>query len=65
MVAERTGVEVIPTFGARGITSGGTIPAADFARIADEFLADLRAAGPADAAYFARHGAMGYDLATD
>lgn len=56
--AERPGIEVIPTFGARGITSGGTIPAADFARIADEFLSDLRAARPADAAYFALHGAM-------
>lgn len=56
--AERAGVEVVPAFGARGIASGGTIPAADFARIADEFLADLRAAGPIAAAYFALHGAM-------
>lgn len=54
----RAGVEVVPAFGARGIASGGTIPAADFARIADEFLADLRAAGPVAAAYFALHGAM-------
>jgi len=59
--AERTGVEAIPTFSARGITSGGTIPAADFRRIADEFLGDLRRAGPADAAYFALHGAMAAD----
>jgi microcystin degradation protein MlrC len=56
--AERTGLEVVPTFGARGIASGGTIPAADFQRIAGEFLADLRNAGPVDAAYFALHGAM-------
>lgn len=56
--AKRAGIEVVPAFGARGIASGGTIPAADFARIADEFLADLRAAGPVAAAYFALHGAM-------
>lgn len=56
--AEHGGLEVIPAFGARGIASGGTIPAADFTRIADEFLEDLRAAGPVDAAYFALHGAM-------
>lgn len=56
--AEHPEVEVIPAFGARGIASGGTIPAADFARIADEFLADLRGAGSVDAAYFALHGAM-------
>ena len=56
--AGRPGLEVVPAFGARGIASGGTIPAADFARIADEFRADLRAAGPVAAAYFALHGAM-------
>jgi len=56
--AGRPGTVAVPTFSARGITSGGTIPAADFRRIADEFLSDLRAAGPVDAAYFALHGAM-------
>ncbi len=50
-------LELIPTFSARGITSGGTIPAADFARIADAWTAAIRAAGPVDAAYFALHGA--------
>jgi microcystin degradation protein MlrC len=50
--------EVVPTFSARGITSGGTIPAADFARLSREFLDDVRQAGPVDAAYFALHGAM-------
>jgi len=49
---------MIPTFSARGITSGGTIPAADFRRLADEFLDEVRRAGPVDAAYFALHGAM-------
>jgi microcystin degradation protein MlrC len=56
--AEQPWIDVIPAFGARGIASGGTIPSADFARIANEFLFDLRAAGPVDAAYFALHGAM-------
>ena len=56
--AEHPRIEVVPAFGARGIASGGTIPAADFARITEEFLSDLRAAGQIDAAYFALHGAM-------
>ncbi|HEY3788476.1 MAG TPA: M81 family metallopeptidase [Urbifossiella sp.] len=59
--AEHAGIEAIPAFGARGIASGGTIPAADFSRIASEFLADLRGAGRVDAAYFALHGAMAAD----
>lgn len=54
-------VTVIPTFSARGITSGGVIPAADFRRIAAEFLACLRFAGPVDGAYFTLHGAMAAD----
>lgn len=55
---ERPGATLIPTFSARGITSGGPIPAADFQRLADEFRAAVRQAGPVDAAYFALHGAM-------
>src|SRR4051794_1438997 len=51
-------VELRPTFGARGITSGGTIAGADFERLAGEFLGAIRAAGPVDGAYFALHGAM-------
>src|SRR4051794_14668200 len=52
------GLEVIPTFGARGITSGGIIAAADFTRLAAAFLDALRQAPPADGVYFALHGAM-------
>lgn len=59
--AERPGLEVVPAWGARGITSGGTIPAADFRRLADELLTAVREAGPVDAAYFALHGAMAAD----
>ena len=49
---------VVPTFGARGITSGGTIAAADFDRLAHEFLDALRHAPAPDGIYFALHGAM-------
>jgi len=56
--AQRPDIEVIPTFSARGIASGGDIPMADFKRIVNEFLDDLRHGGHADAAYFALHGAM-------
>ena len=54
---ERRDLEVIPTFSARGIASGGTIPAADFRRIANEFLSSLRNSGAVDA-YLTLHGAM-------
>lgn len=52
------GAEVVPTFSARGITSGGTIPKDDWQRLAGEFLAELRKAPPCDGVYFALHGAM-------
>src|SRR3954447_23689284 len=51
-------LDLRPTFGARGITSGGTIAGADFERLAGEFLGAIRQAGPVDGAYFALHGAM-------
>ena len=52
------GVEVVPTFSARGSTSGGTMPAGDFDRLAQEFLDALRQAPAADGVYFALHGTM-------
>ncbi|HZZ82865.1 MAG TPA: M81 family metallopeptidase [Gemmataceae bacterium] len=51
-------VSVVPTFGARGITSGGTIAQSDFERLASELLEAVRQAKPVDGAYFALHGAM-------
>lgn len=51
-------VEVIPAYGAQANTSGGTLGAADFARISGEFLDAIRAAPPVDAVYFTLHGAM-------
>jgi len=50
--------EFVPAFGARAITSGGTLAAADWQRVANEFLDAVRAAPPVDAVYFSLHGAM-------
>jgi hypothetical protein len=58
---QHPGLEVVPAWGARGNASGGTIPAADFRRLAGEFLGAVRTAGPVDAAYFALHGALAAD----
>lgn len=51
-------IEVIPTYSALLITSGGTLAAPDWRRIADEFLAAVRAAPQVDGIYFCLHGAM-------
>jgi microcystin degradation protein MlrC len=58
VLERRAGLELIPGYGAQAITSGGTLAAPAFRRIADEFLAAVRAAGPVDAVYFSLHGAM-------
>lgn len=52
------GIELVPAYSARSITSGGTLGAADFRRIAEGFLNAVRAAPPVDAVYFSLHGAM-------
>jgi microcystin degradation protein MlrC len=54
----RPDVQVVPTYSARSITSGGELDAASFDRIAREFLDRVRAAGPVDAIYYSLHGAM-------
>jgi microcystin degradation protein MlrC len=56
--AGREDVQMIPTYSARAITSGGTLLAADFDRIAAELRESLRAAPAPDACYFSLHGAM-------
>jgi len=56
--ATRPEIELVGGYAARGITSTGTISAAAFAGIADEFLEAVRAAGPLDGIYFSLHGAM-------
>ncbi|MDB5076845.1 MAG: microcystin degradation protein MlrC, partial [Chloroflexi bacterium] len=54
----RPDVLLAPTYSARSITSAGPLAAADFARLAREFLESVRAAGPVDAVFLALHGAM-------
>lgn len=51
-------IEVVPTFGARGITSGGPIAGRAWTWLAEEFLEGIRKAMPVDGVYFALHGAM-------
>ena len=58
-------VQIVPTYSARSVTSGGLLAAADFDRIAGEFLDALRGAGSADGVYFALHGAMAAEQEDD
>ena len=51
-------VQIVPTFGASAITSGGILTAAGFQRLSGEFLRSIAEAGPVDAAFFSLHGAM-------
>jgi microcystin degradation protein MlrC len=55
---EAPDVEVVPAYSALLITCGGALAAPAWRRIADEFLAALRAAPPVDGVYFCMHGAM-------
>jgi microcystin degradation protein MlrC len=58
-------IEVIPTYSALLITSGGTLAAEAWRRIADEFLAGIRAAPPVDGIFFCLHGAMASEQELD
>jgi microcystin degradation protein MlrC len=51
-------VETTGAYSARAITSGGTLAAADWTRLAGEVLTALRQAPPAEGVFFAMHGAM-------
>lgn len=55
---ERADVQVVPAYSAFFITSGGTLAEEAWRRVADEFLASIRAALPVDGVYFCMHGAM-------
>ena len=52
------GVELVPTYSAHFITSGGTLADTAFQRIARELLASVQAAPQVDGVYFSLHGAM-------
>ena len=51
-------LELVPTYSAFFITSGGTLATPAWRQIAAEFLASVRAAPPVDGVYFCMHGAM-------
>lgn len=59
-VFDAAGVEVVPTFGASSITSGGVLDQESFNRLSQQFLDDLADANsqPIDGCYFSLHGAM-------
>jgi microcystin degradation protein MlrC len=51
-------VELVPTFSAHFITSGGRLADAAFERLAGQLLASIKAAPPVDGIYLSLHGAM-------
>ena len=57
-VLEQSDLDFFASYGARSITSGGVLAAADWNRLSTEFLDALATVGPVDGAYFALHGAM-------
>jgi microcystin degradation protein MlrC len=60
-VFARAGIETIGAFSVRAITSGGTLAADAWERIASQFLDGVARAwnaGPVDGIYFSMHGAM-------
>jgi microcystin degradation protein MlrC len=51
-------IEVVPTYSAISVTSGGPVPAADLDAMIDEMLAEVEKHKDVDGAYFNFHGAM-------
>ena len=51
-------IELVPSYSACFITSGGTLERNDWQRIAREFLESVENAPPVDGVYFCMHGAM-------
>ena len=51
-------VEVVPTYSAQSVTSGGPVPASDLDKLIDELLAEVERHKDVDGAYFNFHGAM-------
>src|SRR5690606_24717589 len=58
-------VELVPAYSACFITSGGTLAADDWQRIAAEFMEQIRKAPQVDAVYFCMHGAMASESELD
>lgn len=61
----RPDVELVPTYGARAITSGGTLAAEDWNRLKQEFLDAIKHAPAVDGIYFSLHGAMSAENEND
>ena len=64
----RDDVAIVPSISVRAITSGGTLAAADWTKLAHEILASIQQvkdAGEIDAAYFCLHGAMSAENESD
>lgn len=57
-VFKEEGVDVVPTYAASSVTSGGPVPAPDLDGMTGEMLEAVAAARDADGAYIAFHGAM-------
>ncbi len=58
-------IQLVPAYSALLRTCGGALATSDWRRIADEFLAALRAAPAVDGVYFCMHGAMASDAEGD
>jgi microcystin degradation protein MlrC len=58
-------VELVPTYSAFFITSGGTLAKEAWEKIAKDFLDGIRDAPPVDGVYFCMHGAMATEKETD
>jgi microcystin degradation protein MlrC len=58
VLGEFSNIELIPTYSACFITSGGTLARAAWQRIAAEFIESLQSAPPVDGVYLCMHGAM-------
>lgn len=59
------GIELVPTYSAFFITSGGTLADEAWQRIATEFLDGIRAVPSVDGIYFCMHGAMAGETELD
>ncbi len=57
-VFAENGIQVIPTYSANSVTSGGPVPAADLDQMTDELLSEIEHHKDVDGAYINFHGAM-------
>lgn len=58
-------IQLVPTFSAFFITSGGTLDKQSWLKISKDFLNSIRNAPPVDGVYFCMHGAMASEMELD